>query len=92
MAITATLQPSQERAKRWTVTFTLDADTAIAIPHGFNGPPDNAYLVPLNAEAYIGQIVRTSIDATNVTITKSAALGSGGASVELIAYKPHSSL
>lgn len=92
MAITATLQPSQDRAKRWTVTFALDADTVILIPHGFNGPPDNAYLVPLNVQAYIGQIVRTSIDATNITITKNAAVGSGGASVELVAYKPYSSL
>lgn len=92
MAVTATLQPSQERAKRWTVVFALDGDITATIPHGFNGPPDNVYLVPLNAAAYVGQVFRASVDATNIVLTKNAVVGSGGASVELIAYKPYSSL
>lgn len=92
MAVTATLQPGGQRAKRWVVTFGLDADTTATLEHGFNGAPDHVEVFPLNAEAYIGQVFRGAVTATDITITKNAAGGSGGASVEVIAYIPHASL
>ena len=92
MAVTATLVPGGRRAKVWTVTFGADGDTTIAIPHGFNGTPDHVEFFPLTPEAYVGQITQGLTDATNVTLNKVAALGSGGASVRLYAYIPNSSL
>lgn len=92
MAVTATLVSSGAGAKRWTVTFALDADVSIAIPHGLNGAPDHVTICPLNAAAYIGQVSRGTVNSTTVTINKNAAGGSGGASVEVVAYMPHRSL
>lgn len=92
MAITQNQLPSQDRAKRWTVTWSADGDTVATIPHGMVGVPDNVYFVPLTPQAYVGRIVRTSVDGTNIVLTKTTDVGSGGASVELIAYKPYSSL
>jgi len=92
MAVTADIQPGGPKAKRWVVTFALDADTTIDIKHGFNGIPDNVYLVPLNLQVYVGQVYRAAVTDTIITITKNAAVGSAGAAVELIAYIPKSSL
>lgn len=92
MAVTSTLLSGGRKAKRWVVTFALDADTTATLTHGFNGAPDNVYIVPLNAQAYVGQVFRGAVTTTDITITKNAAGGSGGASVEVIAYIPHSSM
>ena len=99
MAVTTTLESGGQRAKRWIVTFGADADTTATLEHGFNGAPDHVTITPLNAEAYIGQVFRGPVTPPNppispgtITITKNAAVGSGGASVEVVAYIPHSSL
>jgi len=88
MAITAPIAPGGQFAKRWTVTWALDADTVATIPHGIFGIPVPVYFTNLNPAAYIGQVSRTTVDATNIVLTKNAAVGSGGASVELIAFLP----
>jgi hypothetical protein len=92
MAVTAPLQPGGQRAKRWIVTFGLDADTTATLDHGFNGAPDHITITPLNAFVYVGQVFRGAVSTTQIIITKNAAGGSGGASVEVVAYVPHSSL
>jgi hypothetical protein len=90
MAATATLLPGGQYAKRWTVTFSADADATLSITHGFNGAPFPVIIVPLNAQAYIGQVSRGTVDATAIQINKNVAGGSGGASVEVIAFMPYS--
>lgn len=92
MAVTATLVSGGQKAKRWNITWALDGDTSIIIEHGFNGAPDHINILPLNAQAYVGQVVRGAVTATTLTITKTAIGGSAGASVEVIAFIPHSTL
>lgn len=92
MAVTATLRPGGQKAKRWIVTFGLDADTTVTLEHGFNGTPDHVEVFPLNAEVYVGQVHRGTVNASTIEIIKNNAVGSGGASVEVVAYTPHSSL
>lgn len=90
--MTAQLLPGGQKAKRWLVTFSLDADLGGAIPHGFNGPSDNFYLTPVTPQAYTGQVVVASVDATNINLGKTNAVGSAGAQVILTAYVPNCSL
>ena len=98
MAVTVTLESGGQKAKRWIVTFGADADTTATLEHGFNGAPDHVNVQPLNALAYVGQVFRGAVTPPSpgmpgtITITKNAAVGSGGAQVEVIAYVPHSSL
>ncbi len=92
MAVTITQESGGGRAARWIVTFGADSDTLATIPHGFNGVPDDVYFTPLNTETYVGQVARTPApDAQNIYLTKNTVAGSGGASVELVGYVPHSS-
>ncbi len=86
MAVTITLLAGGSRAKKWLVTWSLDADTVATIPHGMLQRPEFAPLIPLNAEAYVGHVARTAIDDTNITLTKNVAVGSGGAQVEVVAF------
>ncbi len=86
MAVTVTLLAGGSRAKKWLVTWGLDADTVATIPHGMIQTPEFAPFVPLNAQAYVGQVARTGIDPLNITLTKNAAVGSGGAQVEVTAF------
>lgn len=88
---TATLQSGGQKAKRWIVTFSADGDTTFTFDHGLGGAPDHITICPLNALAYVGQVSRGVISATQITINKAAAVGSAGASVEVIAFLPHSS-
>ncbi len=93
MAATYVGKSGGVRAKRWLVTFSADSDTTLTIPHGFNGVPDNVYLIPTTPQCYVGQICRSPApDATNVYLAKTNAVGSGGSIVEVIAYIPNSSL
>lgn len=82
MAITSTLIAGQ-RTKRFDVVWSLDADTAINLDHGFPNIPVDIVVTLFNAAAYIGQIAVTAVSATQVTLTKNAAGGSGGASVRV---------
>jgi hypothetical protein len=92
MAVTVTPLAGGHRAKRWTVTFALDADITTTIQHGFGEVPDHVEILPLNAQAYTGSVSRGTLTSTSIVINKTAAAGSGGASVELIVYIPRSSL
>jgi len=89
MAVTITDLPAGNKGKKWRVTWALDGDTVATIPHGMIDAPDLVVgPVMLNTQAWTGQIVRTSVDATNIVLTKNAAGGSGGASVEIAAFRP----
>ena len=93
MAVTFPTLPGGSRAKKWLVTFGLDADVTVTIPHGFNGTPDHVEFFATNALAVIpGAVSRGAVDAVNIVLNKLPAVGSAGAQVELIAYIPHSSL
>lgn len=92
MAAIATLVSGGQKAKRWVITWALDGDTSIVIDHGFNGTPDHINILPLNAEAYTGRVFRGAVTDTQLTITKAPDAGSAGASVEVIAFIPHSTL
>jgi len=93
MAVTYAIQKGGTKAKRWIVTWALDSDTTITIPHGFNGIPDNVYIIPLTPQAYTGQVCKTPLpDVNNIYLAKTTAATSGGAQVEVIAYIPNSSL
>jgi len=89
MAVTVTPVAAGNNSKRWRVTFALDADTTATIAHGLIDAPN--FVIgpsPLNAQAYVGQVARTTVDATNIVLTKNTAVGSGGAVVEVIAFRP----
>ena len=93
MAVTVAIQSGGSKAKRWLVTFGLDADTTVTIPHGFNGVPDHVEFFATNPLAIIpGAVSRGTVDGTNVVLNKLPAVGSGGAQVELFVYIPRSSL
>lgn len=88
MAVTTTNLPAGNKGKRWNVTFSADADVAAVIPHGLGGTPEFVILVPLNVLAYVGQVAKGVVDGTNINLVKANVGGSGGAQVEVIAYRP----
>lgn len=91
MAVTINNLPAGNRGKRWLVTFGDDADVVATIQHGLIDAPELVIgPTPLNAEAYVGQVARQSVTATNIVLSKANAVGSGGAQVEVIAYRPNS--
>ena len=104
MAITATLQPAGVSAspttKVWSVTATLDADTAAAVPHGMGALPGfdlTRVMVIAQPRTGAGRLSAwiVDIDATDITITKSTAVGSGdaiGSQMRLYMFLPHSLL
>ena len=92
MAATIVLSDGGSRSKQFTVTFPLDADITAVVPHGFNGIPDMVIMLPLSAQVYTGQVFRSAVDATNVTFTKNAAVGSGGAQIQVTVFFPNSVL
>lgn len=93
MAITVTQLPGGTRARKWNVTWALDADTVATINHGLVGIPDLVVgPTPLNAAAYIGQVARTNVTSSTIVLTKNVVGGSGGASVEVTAFLPLSIL
>lgn len=74
------------------VKATADADTTATCPHGLGVVPQEVIITPLlQASAGLSLWAVTTIDATNVVLTKSTAVGSGNAAnqVRVIAKKPH---
>lgn len=61
------------------VEATLDADTTATIPHGLGIAPVEIIVTGLNTDAQLSLWTTTTINATNVVLTKTAAVGSGGA-------------
>lgn len=74
------------------VEATADADTTATVPHGLGSAPAQVSLVALAAEARISDWIVTTIDATNVVLTKTTTAGSGavGQQVRVSAAIPHS--
>lgn len=92
MAVTVTPIAGGSRAKRWTVTWALAADTNATFAHGFPTAPDHVEFYPLNTAAYKGLVFRGTVDATNITLTKTTDPNSLGAQVEVVAYMQGASL
>lgn len=75
------------------VEATADADTTATIPHGLGAAPLEAFVTELQqAQAALSAWAATTIDATNVVLTKSTAVGSGvaGAQIRVVINRPHS--
>ena len=94
MAITTRLVLGGTNTFVTDVKATLDTDTTITIPHGLSQTPKGVVLTllisfPLTA---LPAWAVTSIDATNVVLTKLTSPGSGNAAsqVRLICNTPHS--
>lgn len=91
MAVTISDLPAGNRGKRWLVTFGADADVEAEIEHGLIDAPELVIgPTPLNAEAYLGRVARAEVTTTHIVLSKENAVGSGGAQVEVIAYRPNS--
>lgn len=93
MAVTVTAaSPQGAYTKVWTVIATADADTTATIPHGFGSAPFDVSIDPLLAQFYTSVWTITTIDATNIVLTKGTGAGSGnaGAQVRVTARVPHS--
>lgn len=73
------------------VEATADADTTATIPHSLGATPENVIITGLADEAAISLWRATTINATNVVLTKSTTAGSGGAGdqVRCIIERPH---
>lgn len=74
------------------VEATADADTTATIPHGLGAAPLVVILTALaQAAAAVSEWAATTINATNVVLTKGTGVGSGAAGVQVrcIAMLPH---
>ncbi len=93
MAANVTLDAGGQIGKKWTIVFTADGDTTVALPHGFNGPPDHVEITYTSPQAINpGCVTLGVVDNQNVNINKLPAAGSAGASVIVIAYIPNATM
>lgn len=65
------------------VEATADADTTAVIPHTLAAVPEEVMITPLVAAARLSDWIVTGIDNVNVTLTKTTAVGSGAAGVQV---------
>lgn len=74
------------------IEATLDADTTATIPHTLGAVPDEVYILWRALAATLSLWRATTIDGTNVVLTKSTGVGSGAAGVQCrcIIKRPHS--
>lgn len=74
------------------VEATADADTIATIPHTLAATPAEVYITWLLLAATLSLWRATTIDGTNVVLTKSTTAGSGAAGnqVRCIIKRPHS--
>lgn len=75
------------------IIATADADTTATIPHTLGAAPAEVYITPLlQAPAAVSEWAATTIDATNVVLTKGTGAGSGnaGAQLRVVIKRPHS--
>jgi hypothetical protein len=107
MAIVVTPVINKTDYKSWTVT-ALDADVALVFAHGFkqtapSGTPSTGFAPDF---CFLQELVSyanaalpnwgVSVDATNITLAKTGAAGSGGAVAgttvigKIVAWRPHS--
>lgn len=86
--------PAEPNRKYVDVEATADADTTATIPHLLRTTPTKVWFVPLQLEAVLlSQWIVSTIDATNVVLTKETDAGSGavGAQIRVYIESPHSS-
>jgi hypothetical protein len=92
MAVTVNPLPGGNKAKRWEVIFGADGDTTVDLDHGMNGAPDHVEILYTTPEAIVpGAVTRGTVDADKITINKLNAVGSAGATVEVVAWLPNGS-
>lgn len=74
------------------IEATLTTDTTATIPHGLGATPQEVMLTYLLLAATLSLWRVTTINATNVVLTKLTVLGSGasGAQCRCIIKRPHS--
>jgi hypothetical protein len=93
MAITVTaVTPQGVTTKAWSIVATLDGDTASGnIPHGFGAAPFVVFVSPRLAAGVLAGWFVSTIDATNIVVTKGTTVGSGNAGVQAVLYAlaPH---
>ena len=92
MAVTNTVVLNGTDSHIVDVEATADADTTATIPHTLSAAPQEVYVTPLAAAAITSGWRVTTIDATNVVLTKGTGGGSGAAGVQVrcIIKLPHS--
>lgn len=62
----------------------LDADVGpLDVPHGLQAAPARVSLTPLLAQAHLSEFIVTGIDAVNIELTATNAVGSGVAADQL---------
>lgn len=84
---------SGENVKVWDIIADADGDTASPnIPHGLGEIPQSVVITGLTAQSRLSAFIATTIDATNIVVTKSTAAGSGNAAaqIRLIVSRNHS--
>lgn len=86
--------PAEPNRKYVDVEATADGDLTATIPHLLRVTPTKVWFTPLQLEAVtLSDWFVSTIDATNVVLTKANAVGSGvaGAQIRVFIETPHSS-
>lgn len=84
MAVNLTTVVARGNKRIVDVEATADADTTATIPHGMGQIPQNVTLTELlQVAAAISAWAVTTLDATNVVLTKGVGVGSGTAGAQL---------
>lgn len=92
MAVTLTTVLAGTDKRIVDVEATADADTTATIPHSLAATPLEALITWLLAAAAISLWRATTIDGTNVVLTKAVTAGSGvaGNQARVVINRPHS--
>ncbi len=92
MAVTLTTVLAGTDKRIVDVEASADADTTATIPHSLGAAPLEPIIAWLLLAATLSLWRATTIDATNVVLTKSTTAGSGAAGVQarVIINRPHS--
>jgi len=90
MAINLTTVRPGARTVIIDVESTADADVAAVIPHGLGFPVEDIQLSPLMVEYYLSEPILGVVDATNINLVLTNAVGSGavGDQIRVIARIP----
>ena len=91
MGFTITAVEAEHNYKSWNVTCQ-DSDTTTSFAHGFGMAPDFYNIVSALSQGTTDTSTwGMAVDATNITLTKQNATGSGGTNVAKVwAWRPHS--
>jgi len=83
MAVTVANIISGTLLHKGSVIATADGDTTATIPHGLPAIPDEVVIERLTGAAILSDWLITTVDATNVVLTKTTAAGSGAAPIQI---------